>query len=182
MIKDKSVNNQKMFTLEVIIDSECAGDTDTHISVYGCTIYFCGASLDWEYKSCKSATLSSIHRSWVFRIVWSSKGSNQCETRCGLNGLQKRSPIMIDNVGAIYLAKNHTTSHCTKHIDIRQHFARENNEDCILKVIILKSEDNDADILTENTTEEILHKHAKKVEKAKKENNTWTIGRNNHHT
>jgi hypothetical protein len=51
-------------------------------------------------------------------------------------------PIMIkvDNVGAIYLANNHTTSQRTKYIDIRQHFVREFIEDGILKIIFVKSE------------------------------------------
>jgi hypothetical protein len=58
-------------------------------------------------------------------------------------------------VGAIYLETNYTTSQHTKHIDIRQHFVREFIEDDILKVIFVKSEDNDADIFTKNTTEEL---------------------------
>jgi hypothetical protein len=42
----------------------------------------------------------------------------------------------------------------------------------------VKSEDNNADIFTKNTTEELIHKHAKDtVEKENKANNTWAIGR-----
>jgi hypothetical protein len=39
-------------------------------------------------------------------------------------GVKLNYPIEIhcDNVGAIYLANNHTTSQRTKHIDTRQHF------------------------------------------------------------
>jgi hypothetical protein len=36
-------------------------------------------------------------------------------------------------------------------------------EDGILKVIFVKSEDNDADIFTKNTNEELFHKHARKM-------------------
>jgi hypothetical protein len=80
--------------------------------------------------------------------------------------------IKVDNFGAIYLANNYTTSQRTKHIDIRQHFVCEFIEDGILKVIFVKSEDNDADIFTKNTTDELFHKHAKKnVEKVNKDNN-----------
>ena len=75
-------------------------------------------------------------------------------------------------LGAIYLANNYTTSQRTKHIDIRTHFVREFIEDGILKVIFVKSEDNDADIFTKNTSEELFHKHSKKnVEVTKKDNN-----------
>lgn len=81
--------------------------------------------------------------------------------------------IKVDNVGAIYLANNHTTSQRTKHIDIRQHFVREYIEDGILKVVFVKSEDNDADIFTKNTTEELFNKHSEKlVEPVETNNNT----------
>jgi hypothetical protein len=56
--------------------------------------------------------------------------------------------IKVDNVGAIYLANNHTTSQGTKHIDIRQHFGCEFIEDGILKVTFMNSEYNVADIFT----------------------------------
>jgi hypothetical protein len=52
-------------------------------------------------------------------------------------------------------------------------FVRDFIKDGILKVIFVKSENNDEDILTKNTTEELFHKHAKKdVEKVNKDNNT----------
>jgi hypothetical protein len=71
-----------------------------------------------------------------------------------LMGYKISFPIMIkvDNVGAIYLANTHTTRQQTKQIDIRQHFVREFIEDGILKVIFVKSEDNDVNIFTRNTT------------------------------
>jgi hypothetical protein len=67
-------------------------------------------------------------------------------------------PIMIkvDNAGAIYLANIYTTSQRTKHIDIRQHFVCKFIEDGNLKVIFVKSENNDADIFTKNTSERVI--------------------------
>ena len=70
--------------------------------------------------------------------------------------------IRVDNAGAIYLANNHTTSQRTKDIDIRAHFVRQFIEDDIVKIIFIKSEDNDADIYTKNTTEDLFIKHASK--------------------
>jgi hypothetical protein len=40
---------------------------------------------------------------------------------------------------------------------------REFIEDGIIKVIFVKSEDNDADIFTKNTSEEIFKRHADKI-------------------
>ena len=79
-------------------------------------------------------------------------------------GIEIELPITIrcDNVGAIYLANNHSTSQRTKHIDIRTHFVREYIEDGIIKIIFITSEDNDADIFTKNTSEELFIKHSSK--------------------
>ena len=69
----------------------------------------------------------------------------------------------MDNVGAIYIANNYTTGQRTKHIDIRTHFVREYIEEGIIKVVFVRSDENDADIFTKNTTEEIFEKHSKKI-------------------
>ena len=47
----------------------------------------------------------------------------------------------------------------TKHIDIRMHYIREYVEDGILKIIFVRSKDNEADIFTKNVTEELHKKH-----------------------
>ncbi len=51
--------------------------------------------------------------------------------------------IEVDNVGAIYMANNHTTSQRTKPVDTRYHFVGNYVEDGIQKP--------DADIFTKNT-------------------------------
>ena len=69
----------------------------------------------------------------------------------------------VDNTGAIYLANNFTTGPRTKHIDIRAHFVRELIINGILKVVFVKSEDNDADIFTKNVSEDLFVKHKEKL-------------------
>jgi hypothetical protein len=152
-----------MFTLEGISDSEYAGDTDTRISVYGNIIYFFGAPIAWKSRSGKSVTLSSTKAEY-FALSEVAKEVIFVKQVVDFMGYKINFPIMIkvDNVGAIYLANNHTTSQRTKHIDIRQHFVRKFIEDGIMKLIFVKSEDNDADVFTKNTIEELFHKHAKK--------------------
>jgi hypothetical protein len=80
-------------------------------------------------------------------------------------GIPIRLPIIVrvDNIGAIFLANNFSVGQRTKHIDIRTHFIREFIEDEILKIIFIRTEDNDADIFTKNTTEELYDKHSSKM-------------------
>ena len=65
-------------------------------------------------------------------------------------GIKVKLPMKmkIDNTGAIFLANNHTAGQRTKHIDIRVHYIREYFNDCILKAEFVRSEENDADILS----------------------------------
>jgi hypothetical protein len=70
--------------------------------------------------------------------------------------------VHVDNVGAIFLANNRTTSERTKHVDIRHHFVREFIEDGIVKIVFVRSKNNDADIFTKNLTGEGYERHAGK--------------------
>ena len=54
-------------------------------------------------------------------------------------------------------------SHRTKHIDIRTSFVKENQEDGKIIIKFVKSEDNEADIFTKNTTNVIFQNHQKKL-------------------
>jgi hypothetical protein len=163
-LKLKPKKKGEMFYLEGISDSEYASDKDTRISVFGYILYFCGAPIAWKSKAGKSVTLSSTEAEY-FALSEVTKEAIFIKQVIDSIGLALEFPITVkvDNVGAIYLAKNYSTSQRTKHIDIRTHFVREFVEDGIIKVVFVKSEDNDADIFTKNTTEELFKKHSKKM-------------------
>ena len=80
--------------------------------------------------------------------------------------------VHVDNVGAIWFSYNHTTSDRTKHIDGRTSFVKEYQEDGKIVIKFVKSEENEADIFTKNTTNVIFSNHQKKLvwEKANVEN------------
>jgi hypothetical protein len=172
-LRIKPRKKDDMFVLEGISDSEYAGDPDTRISVYGYILYFCGAPIAWKSKSGKSVTLSSTEAEY-FALSEAAKEVIFVRHLVKSMGIEIEFPIIIkvDNVGAIYLSNNHTTSQRTKHIDIRHHFVREFIEDGILKVVFVRTDDNDADIFTKNTTEDLFNKHSKKmVEVVNSDNN-----------
>ena len=59
-------------------------------------------------------------------------------------------PVMVrvDNIGAILIANNVTTTCHMKHLDIWYKYVNEFVEDEIVKIIFSKSADNDSNILT----------------------------------
>jgi hypothetical protein len=67
--------------------------------------------------------------------------------------------VQIDNVGAIYLSNNYLLGQRTKHIDIRRHFVWEFVEDGIIKTLFVWTDNNNADIHTKNTSEEVFKRH-----------------------
>ena len=71
--------------------------------------------------------------------------------------------VHVDNVGAIWLSNNCTTSDRTKQIDIRTSFVKEYQEDGKIIIKFVKSEENEADIFTKNTTNVIFSNHQKKL-------------------
>jgi hypothetical protein len=151
-------------TLRGISDSEFAGDRETRKSVYGFVTYYCGAPISWKSKSGNSVTLSSTEAEYYA----SSETAKELQFIHNLVISMEKNlelPIImnVDNTGAIYLANNYSTGPRTKHIDIRTHFVRELIIDGILKIVFVKSEDNDADIFTKNVGEELFEKHSKNL-------------------
>ena len=71
--------------------------------------------------------------------------------------------VHVDNVGAIWLLNNRRTSDRMKHIDIRNSFVKEHQEDVEIITKFVNSEDNEAAIFTKNTTNAIFQNHQKKL-------------------
>jgi hypothetical protein len=79
-------------------------------------------------------------------------------------GIDMKLPIIvqIDKVGAIYLSNNYLLGQRTTHIDIRRHFVREFVEDGIIKTLFVGLDNNDADIYTKTTSEDVFKRHVNK--------------------
>ena len=144
-------------------DSEYGGDRDTRISVYGYKIYMNGALISWKSKSGKSVTLSSTEAEY-FACSEATKELMFVKNVLETMGIRIRLPMIVkvDNTGAIFLANNHTAGQRTKHIDIRTHFIRNYITEVTLKVEFVRTNDNDADINTKNTSEELFQSHTMK--------------------
>jgi hypothetical protein len=67
--------------------------------------------------------------------------------------------MRVNNVGAIFMSENQSASGRSMHIDIRTNFVREFVEDEFIKIIFVKSEDNNSDGFTKNTNLETSERH-----------------------
>ena len=73
--------------------------------------------------------------------------------------------MRVYNVGAIFMSGNKTTTSQVKHVDIRTKYMNEYCEDGKIKIIFVKSVDNDSDICTKNLGGNLFEKHSMKLVK-----------------
>ena len=155
---------QDKWILSALCDSDFAGDTETRVSVGGYVVYLMGVPIAWRSKGMKSVCLSSTEAEYVAvsevvkEISFILQVLESMEVEVELPVI-----VQVDNVGAIWLANNKTTSDRTKHVDIRAHFTREFIEAGKIKIVFVRSKDNDADIFTKNISGELYHIHSKKL-------------------
>ena len=152
------------WALKALSDSDFASDKETRISVFGYIIYFCGIPIAWRSKGMNSVVLSTTEAEYMTlsEVVKELKFIVQLLQTMNIE-VELSITVHVDNVGAIWLSNNHTTSDRTKHKDIRTSFVKEYQEDGNIIIKFVKSEENDADIFTKNTTNVIFSNHQKKL-------------------
>ena len=156
--------DMKKLALKALSDSDFASDKETRISVFGYIIYFCGIPIAWRSKGTRSVVLSTTEAEYMAlsEVVKELKFIVQLLQTMNVE-VELPITVYVDNVGAIWLSNNRTTSDRTKHIDIRTSFVKEYQEDGKIIIKFVKSEDNEADIFTKNTTNVISQNHQKKL-------------------
>ena len=155
---------RKSWNLTTFCDSNYAGDRETQISVTGYILYLCRAPISWKSKAQRSITQSSSKVEF-FAISEAVKEIRFVYQVMQTMKIEIELPIIVrvDNIGAIYIAENRSTTPRTKHIDIRTKFVNDYIDDGFIKIIFVKSEENDADIFTKNTTAEIQARNNRRL-------------------
>ena len=123
-----------------------------------------GVPVSWRSKSQKSVSLSSSEAEYI-ALSEASKEVMFVAQLLESMQITVKYPVMVrvNNVGAIFMASNIMTTSHTKHVDIWYKYVNEYVEDGIVKIIFVKSADNDSNILTKNLSAELYKKHARKM-------------------
>ena len=150
----------KKWALKALSDSDFASDKESRLSFLGYIIYFYGIPISWRSKGMKTVVLSTTEAEYMVlsEVVKELKFIVQLLQTMNIE-VKLPITVYVDNVGAIWLCNNRTTSNRTKHIDIRTSFVQEYQEDGKIIIKFVKSEDNEADIFTKNTTNVIFQNH-----------------------
>ena len=169
-LKFKLIKSIRKWVLKALSDSDFASDKETRISIFGYVIYFCGIPIAWRSKGMKSVVLSTTEAEYMAlsEVVKGLKFIVQLLQTMNIT-VELPITVHVDNVGAIWLSNNRNTGDRTKHIDIRTAFVKEYQEDGKIFIKFVKSEDNEADIFTKNTSSIIFQRHQEKLVWDKKE-------------
>ena len=122
-----------------------------------------GILVSWQSKLQKSVSLSS---SEVEYIALSEAFKEVMFVAQLLESMQivVKYPVTVrvDNVGAIFMARNIATTSCTKHVDNQYKYVNEYMEDGIVQIIFVKSADNNRTFSPKKRADH-HEKHAKKI-------------------
>ena len=144
--------------ISAICDSDYAGDPETRRSVSGFVVFINGCPVAWRSRQQKTTSLSSCESEY-YAMTEAATELMYVKSIFDFLGSTVELPMVIrcDNQGAIFLAKNETSTR-TKHIDVRYHFIRELVEAGVIKIEYVNTKDNIADALTKNLSSEQFEK------------------------
>jgi hypothetical protein len=148
------------WSMTVYTDSEYAGDKETRISVGGYIIFLLGVPILWKSKAQRAVTLSSAEAEFV-ALSEAAKDIKFVTQILESMGIKIELPIVVrvNNIGAIFMSENVSTTSRTRHVDVRYHYVREYVEDGFVKIVFVRSEDNLADEFTKNVSGILYETH-----------------------
>lgn len=144
-----SFSGNDIRTIVGYTDADYAGDTKTRRSISGFVFLLHGGPISWASKqqSCTSlstteaefvaASEASKEAVWLIRLVNEILGQDTAPI-----------PLLCDNQSAIRLVCNPEFQQRTKHIDIKYHFIREQQEEGKINIQYVSTQDQLADIFT----------------------------------
>jgi hypothetical protein len=132
-------------------DADFAGDLDHRKSTSGYLFILGGGPISWKSQLQRAVTLSTTEAEYA-ALTEATRESNsirQLLIELGLpTNLLQPVPILEDNTSTISLASNHSNHKRSKHIDIRNHYCREQSTIGNIKVEYVNTEEQAADSLT----------------------------------
>lgn len=149
---------ENVWKIKSFCDSDFAGDQEKRISASDFCIYLMNCLVSWKSKGQDNVTISSIEAEYV-AVFELCKELMFIRMVLTFLGVRIKLPMIVhcDNIGAIFLSYNAKVSQRTKHIDTRYKYVGEYVEEGIAKIVFVRSENNIADILTNNNKEILFY-------------------------
>ena len=158
----------------VFSDADWAGDQDTRKSISGYMIFICGVLVCWRSKAQSCVALSSSESEW-YALSKAVKEVPYLVQVMMFLGVKVKLPVTVkvDNMGAVYMSENQASSQRTRHMDTRHKYIVSLQEQGLIKVEFVRSEENTSDICTKNVTVDLYEKHITSI-LTNKEDMEWS--------
>ena len=149
---EDSKGNSKLNIVDRFVDADWAADIDTRRSQTGFIFYLNGGPISWQSKKQTTVALSTVEAEYM---ALSAAVQELLYLRQLLEDLgfpqQNASTLYEDNQGTMALATGRAgMAKRTKHIDIHQHFVRENIVSAQLVLEYVPSAQQRADFMTKS--------------------------------
>jgi hypothetical protein len=160
-LEPKMEGTKLVFLLKGYCDSDWAGDKDNRKSISGFMLFFCGVLIMWRSKQQASVSLSSAEAEFVSVGELAKEICFVVQILLSI-GVPVQMPVTIkvDNMGAIFMSKNATSSSRTRHMDVKWRFVNDLSDDQVIELVFVRSEDNWSDMQTKNVSGNIYDRHA----------------------
>ncbi|CAM9871048.1 unnamed protein product, partial [Choristocarpus tenellus] len=135
------------FSTDGYDDASYAGDWNDRKSVTGGEIMFAGGSISWMSKVQRVVALSSTESEY---IALSSVAQELLFLRSVFELIQPQFPRRCIDLFEEKLVRNATSSTRTKHIDVRHHFLMDVSRKGEVRVVLVGTANQRADVLTKN--------------------------------
>jgi hypothetical protein len=147
------------------VDSDYTGDRESRRSITGYLIHLFGVPIAWKSRQQGGGTLSSSEAECyaISEVAKEMKFVKMILVFLEID-TGELMKIHVDNIGAIHLSNKAASGLRTKHIDTRLHYVKEltQGEQKILEIEFVRSEDNQSDTFTKNTSQEVFQRHTSK--------------------
>jgi len=142
-------------------DSDWAGDKDDRKSIGGYMLFLNSVLICWRSKSQKVVSLSSSEAEF-YACSEAVKEIPFVVQLLLFLGIPVELPVevWVDNIGAIFMSENATSSTRTRHMDVRYRFVEQLQNDGLIKIKFVPTIKNLADGNTKNVSGNILESHA----------------------
>jgi hypothetical protein len=158
---DPVVPNDGKWELEVYSDSDWAGSKDDRRSVGSYYIFLNKVLISWRSKSQKVVSLSSSEAEF-YACAEAVKEIPFIAQLLLFLGIPVKLPVdvWVDNVGAIFMSENRTSSSRTRHMDTRWWYVNQlQEEEKLIKVRFVRTAQNVSDVGTKNVTVDVYKTH-----------------------
>jgi len=129
-------------------DSDWGGDLASSRSTTGFMFQLAGGVICWQSHAQKTVAHSSTEAEYM-AVSDAGRQLRWIQQLLGELGIHEtKTPLHMDNQGAIFNASNPTTERRTKHINIRYHYIRDLVEDGYVDLFYVEGTKNPADMFT----------------------------------